>query len=177
MVRAWTFSILLALVPVSAFAASKVTEIPLEGGHKLVFTHPSAWTGEIKGPAIGPTLKLGPSDSGDFSVLITAIPRMNGFPKDDQELEKVTLQQGQSQLPGAVQTELRLTRIEGQEAKGSFYHLTDKNPERGPGDWREAHQGAVVLGGYVLSFTILTHTDDTTTVPAALEVLRTVHYQ
>ena len=79
--RSFSVLIFLVLVPASAIAASTTTDIPVGKGQRLVFTHPSTWQPKVSGPAVGPTLEFRPTGSGDFSVLITAIPRLNGFPR------------------------------------------------------------------------------------------------
>ena len=177
MMRAWMVSLLLALIPAAAPAATTTTKVSVGESHKLIFTHPSTWKSEISGPAIGPTLRLTPSDSGDFVVLMTAIPPTESSPRSQKDLEALVRQTGQPLLPGSMQKELALEPISGKEASGFLFHLTDKNPERGPGDFREARMGAILLNSYVLSVTILTHSDDKTTVPEVLVMLRSAHYQ
>ena len=175
--RSFSVLIFLVLVPASAIAASTTTDVPVGKGQRLVFTHPSTWQPKVSGPAVGPTLEFRPTGSGDFSVLITAIPRLNGFPRSDKELEGDVRQHGQSLLSTSLQNEVKIIRIAGKEASGYLYHLTDKNPERGPGDYREVNQGSVVVGPYLLSVTILTHSDDSATVAEALNVLSSATYQ
>lgn len=45
--------------------------------------------------------------------------------------------------------------------------------EKGPGDYREANQGAILLGQYLISATILTHPGDSATVEEAKRLLTT----
>jgi len=114
---------------------------------------------------------------GDFSVLVTAIPWRNGRPFSDEELKESVRQKGVDLLSTAIQTEVALVRVAGEQAKGYLYHLTDRNPERGPGDYREVHQGAVIVGPYLLSVTILARPGDSATVTSALQALSTVTYE
>jgi len=170
---------LIALLVASAAASADVgsTEVPVARGAHLVFVHPPGWQAKISGPAEAPTLHLGPGGVGEFSILVTAIPRLNGRPSSDKELAESVRRKGVALLSTAVQSEVTLTRVEGKEASGYLYHLTDRDPERGPSDFRELHQGAVVVGPYLLSVTILTHPGDSAAVADASKALASVTYR
>lgn len=151
------------------------TEVPVEGG-SLLLDHPKDWKAVVSGPAVGPTIRLTPGGEGDFKVLITAIVSHKSLPDDDALAEQVR-ERGEGMLPTATQTELDIQAVEGAQARGYIYHLTDKNLEKGPGDFRELHQGAVVVPPLVLSVTVLTHTGDQATVDAALAALAGARYK
>jgi len=155
------------------------TAIPLADGGRLVFVHPSSWTGKVGGPSVGPTLKLQPQDGApNFRVMITAIPmQKDGRLSNLDELEQAVRQRGKGMLSTATQKEVTLARVDGGQAKGFVYHFTDRNAEQGPGDYRELNQGALTLGPYLLSFTILTHPGDDATVKDALRMLAGASYQ
>ena len=153
------------------------TTVPLENGARIVLVHPSSWSASVDGPSIGPTATFEGKGKADFQVRITAIPRANGKPSDQGELEQMVRAQGEKLLSSAKQTEVTLVRVDGREAKGFLYHFTDRNPEKGPGDYREMNQGGVVLGPYLLSFTALTHSGDQATVTDAIKVLTDATYQ
>jgi hypothetical protein len=165
---------LLALaLSTSAFAGLLV--VPLPDGAKLELAVPASWKAahETAGPAV--TVKLSPSDKGDFAVLLTVLQVQPGSPASTPEgVREATIQSGNQQLPTAVQKTLELTEIKGPQAIGYLYHLTDRNPEKGPGDYREANQGALLVGRHVITVTILTHTGDSATVDQAKEMLRSV---
>lgn len=169
--------ILLLAFSSGAFAESVSMEVPVGSGGRLVFVHPSAWETSLSGPRLGPTLEMSPGATGDFSVLVTAIPWRNGRPMTDEELKERVLRQGTDLLPTALQTELTLVDVGGEQAKGYLYHLTDRNPEQGPGDYRELHQGAVLVGPYLLSVTVLTHPGDSAAIAGALTVLGSATYE
>jgi hypothetical protein len=152
------------------------TVLPLSTGARIVFVHPSSWHATVSGPSIGPTVTFD-SKAHDFKVLVTAIPRANGKPRSEAEFEQMVREKGESLLPTSTQKEVTLVRVDGRAAKGFLYHFTDKEPEKGPGDYRELNQGAAVLGPYLLSFTILTHTGDKATVADAIKVLADASYQ
>ena len=164
-----------ALALVSCGPATDRTEMKLDTGAKIAFTHPASWNATVKGPSLGPTLELGPGKL-DFKVLITAIPRKNGRFGTQAELEEGVREKGRALLSTSLQTDLLLLPVAGPEAKGFLYHLTDKKTEAGPGDYRELHQGALVIGPYLLSATILTHTTDLDTVDEAMKVLASATY-
>jgi hypothetical protein len=128
----------------------------------------------VSGPAIGPTVRFAPAGSGDFSVLITAI--VSRTPLDDAAIERLVRERGEAMLPTAIQTRLTLQPITGAEARGYVFHLTEKGPEKGPGDYKELHQGSVVVGPVLLSVTVLTHAGDQSTVAAALKTIAGARY-
>lgn len=155
-------------------AWAQSTEVPVEGG-KLVLTHPADWKATIGGPAYGPTLKLGPKGPGDFQVIVTAIVSKKELP-DDEKLERLVREKGEELLPTATQTSLEIAPVKGSQARGYLYHLTDQNAEKGPGDYRELSQGAIVVPPLLLSVTILTHSGDGETVKSAMSALASARY-
>ena len=57
-----------------------------------------------------------------------------------------------------------------QQARLSLYHLTDVEPEDGPGDYREMTQGALLLAGHLVTVTIL-NTGDQDTLAEAIQIV------
>jgi len=161
--------LLLAAVPVWA----QSTVLPVAGG-SLTFEHPANWKGTVSSQGDASRLKWAPADPGGVEVHITAITPKTGLP-DDADLLKEIREEGEHLLPGAVQKTLDLRPVKGTEARGYVFHLTDKNPEKGPGDFKELHQGAVVVAPVVLA-AVLTHSGDTATVDAALAALAGVRF-
>jgi hypothetical protein len=166
------FLLALALAA-NAFAEPLV--VPLPDGAKLELAVPAAWkaTHEAAGPAV--TVRLSPSSQGDFVVLLTVMPVQPGSPTSTPEgVREAVTKGGNEQLASALQKTLELTEIKGPQAIGYLYHLTDRNPEKGPGDYREANQGAVLIGQRVIAVTILTHSGDSATVDKVKEMLSSV---
>jgi hypothetical protein len=153
------------------------TVMPLSTGARIVFVHPASWSASVDGPTVGPTATFETKGAHDFKVLVTAIHRANGKPESQAELEQMVREQGEKTLATATQKSVTLVRVDGREAKGFLYHFTDRSPEKGPGDYRELNQGAVLLGPYLLSVTILTHSGDQATVSDAIKVLAGATYQ
>jgi len=106
--------------------------------------------------------------------LITAIVSQRSF--DDATVARMVRDDGDKRLSTSVQSKLEVRAVNGEQAHGYVFHLTDRNPEKGPGDFRELHQGVVVVGPLVLSTTVLTHSTDLTTVEAALKAIASARY-
>ena len=167
--------LILAVVIASVLEPTRAAEpflVELSDGARLELTLPDHWKAkpEVSGGAT--TLELTPTDRRDFVVLLTTFVLPPGSPLSTEENFKKTIEQrGNLELAGALQSSLELTEIKGEHSLIYLYHLTDRNPERGPGDYREAHQGGVLLGTHFASVTILTHPGDDAIVNQAIEVL------
>ncbi len=154
----------------AAIAASSST--PLPDGSTLDLAIPSTWQSdhEVAGPGL--TLRLSSADSGRFVVLMTVLPVKAGSPASTPEgLRASVVEQGNRSLPTSLQDRLELSEVRGEQGVGYLYHLTDRNEEKGPGDYREATQGAMLLGRHLVTITILTHTGDSATVEQARQVV------
>lgn len=124
------------------------------------------------------TVRLTPASGGDFLMLMTIFPVQPDSPVATPEgLRSAVLEVGEQKLPGAVQDSIELMEVRGNEAVGYLYHLTDRNPEQGPGDYREAHQGLMLLSPYVASVTVLTHSEDLGTVERAFGLLKSLEVE
>ncbi len=160
------------LVAHSGASAQSVQSIEISSAGELVLRLPPGWTSSVGGAtATAPTITARPGDGRDAVLLITAIPRRADESLSEQELRRLVEARGEAALAAALQDRLDLVKVQGAGAVGYLYHSTDRNPESGPGDYREASQGAVLVGELVLSVTILTHTGDLKSVDEALAVL------
>jgi hypothetical protein len=167
---------LLALPGVASATVTFTTEVTVAGKGVISLDRPTAWEATVGGPDFGPTLRLRPKGGAGFSVLVTAMARSSEEAMPAEELESGVRLQGQRLLPTAVQSQLEVVRVSGAQSRGFLYHLTDRKPESGPGDYREMRQGTVEVGPVLLSVTILTHTGDTETVDDALAMLATARF-
>lgn len=162
-----------AMTPGLLLAEVFATSLP--DGARVELTLPEGWkaTAGTEGP--GRTIKLAQSQGTDASVLITVFPEIppNSPIKDLPALRAVVSRQGMALLPTAVQTSLELVEVKAADGGGFLFHVTDRNPEKGPGDFREARSGAMLLGGRLLTVTILSHTADDEFVAQALKTLET----
>ncbi len=166
------FSVALALMAASAAAEPLVTSLP-DGG-KLELTVPASWqsTHQTVGPSV--TVRLSSPTPGKFVVLLTVLPVKAGSPASTLEgLRAVITDQGNQALPSALQDHLEIVEVKGTQTIGYLYHMTDRKPEKGPGDYREADQGAILLGQHLITVTILTHPGDAATVEEAKRLLAT----
>jgi hypothetical protein len=166
------FSGALAILAASATAEQLVTSLP--DGSKLELTLPSSWqsTHQTAGPSV--TVRLSSAAPGQFVVLLTVLPVEAGSPASTPEgLRAIITDQGNRALPSTLQDHLEIAEIRGPQAIGYLYHMTDRKPEKGPGDYREANQGAILLGQHLITITILTHPGDLETVDEAKRLLET----
>lgn len=167
-----TFIGILAIVVDPAAAGQLVTSLP--DGSKLELTLPASWksTQQTAGPAV--TIRLSPASSEDFVVLLTVMPVKAGAPASTAEgVRKMIAEEADRARSSALQEHIEIIEIKGPQAIGYIFHITDRNPEKGPGDYREANQGAILLGQHLISATILTHTGDSATVEEAKRLLTT----
>ena len=149
--------------------------VTVPDGPPLSFVQPTAWEIATKDAGPSVTVELSPTSGGDFLMLVTIFPFQPDSPVSRPEgLRAAVLEMGNQKLSGALQDSIELTEVRGGGAVGYLYHLTDRNPEQGPGDYREATQGMMLLKPYVASVTVLTHSGDDSTVERAIEVLKSI---
>lgn len=161
-----------AMTPGLLFAEVFATSLP-DGG-RVELTLPEGWKATADTGSVGRTIKLSQSHGTDAEVLITVFPENPNSPiKDLPALRAMVSQQGTALLPTAVQTSLELVEVKAAGGGGFLFHLTDRNPEKGPGDFREARSGAMLIGSRLLTVTILSHTPDSEFVAQALKTLET----
>jgi hypothetical protein len=174
-VRVLAMSLLMCgVLAVPSLSMAQPKKVPVPGG-TLLLDHPKDWKLAVSGPAIGPTVQLRPGQVGDFAVMITAVAGPKALP-DDVEVARFVRERGERLLPTAIQTKLELQPVKGAEARGYVFHLTEKGREKGPGDFKELHQGMIVVAPLLLNVTVLTHPGDTATVSAALRTIAGARY-
>jgi hypothetical protein len=109
-------------------------------------------------------------------IMLTVMPLTADSPlSSPSDVRKATKNAAKTQLAGALQKEVVLTEIETVDGTGFLYHLTDRNPETGPGDYREGDQGMILIPGHIIAATIFTHTGDAAIVTEAYDTLKTLH--
>jgi hypothetical protein len=147
--------------------------VTMPDGPPFSFVQPTNWhiTTEEAGRSV--TVELSPASGGDFLMLVTIFPfEPNSAVSRPDGLRTVVFEAGNQKLAGALQDSIELREVQGSAAITYLYHLTDRNPERGPGDYREATQGMMLFAPYVASVTVLTHSEDDSTVERAIELLK-----
>ncbi len=168
--------LVLCVVLTSGVSFAEVFTTSLPDGGKVELALPEGWKATAGTEGVGRTIKLEQSQGTDASVLVTVFPEIppDSPVKDLPALRAVVSRQGTALLPTAVQTSLELVEVKAADGGGFLFHVTDRNPEKGPGDFREARSGAMLIGGRLLTVTILSHTPDSEFVAQALKTLETI---
>jgi hypothetical protein len=137
-------------------------------------TVPDAWKVQTHVIADILDVRVAPRDKGDFLIRMTVFPLRDKTMATPEGLKASIGKRGETMLSGAVQDKIVIIEVKTEKGVGYLFHLTDRNEEKGPGDYREATQGAVALGTRLAVVTILTHTGDDATVTQALAALKTM---
>lgn len=178
----WILSTLLLLAGATATAAPPAAEVggltpdsaTLPSGARVTFDRPEDWKVEVRtgGPSV--TLELGPEAGTAFVVLVTVLPLPPDQPMLPEEVRAMTQKRGEEELAGALQDSIELREVKGPGVTGYLYHLTDRNPESGPEDYREVNQGILSFGLHIATVTILSHPGDEETPRRAVELLESL---
>jgi hypothetical protein len=149
-------------------------------GHgTLVLSVPISWREETRQPSGGfpPTITFRPEEGQDFVVRITALwgPKSE---KDHNSAEKVRAlleNDREGVAPNAVETELVVQSITGENAHGFYFVATDKAPR--PGDPPYLIRADVATGELVLNVTVLSHQKDSEAIQEVLLMLQEARQQ
>lgn len=90
------------------------------------------------------------------------------------ELKRKVEEQGEELLSTATQESIEVKPISLSSGAVFYYHLTDREAERGPGDFKELHQGFGEMSTWTFVFTVLTHTGETQLVQSALDSVASI---
>jgi hypothetical protein len=165
-------SLLFAVAAPRLFASQPiVVELP---DASFQMTVPDDWKVQTHVLADVLDVKITPRDKGDFLIQVTLIPFHSKSLSTPERLKASVQKRGEQMLSGALQDKIVLMEVKTESGAGYLFHLTDRNPEKGPGDYREATQGFVPVGSRQAAVTILTHTGDDTTVAQALTAFKTM---
>lgn len=168
------FFVLTGIVSLSLYASQPIS-VRLSDTASVQLTIPDDWKAQKHVGSASVEVRLVPREKGDFMILMTILPLPADSPLSSPAALKKTIQErGSGELPGALQEHLELTELKTASSVGYFYHLTDRNPEKGPGDYREATQGGILGSNHLVSITILTHSGDEAIVMRAMEALKTL---
>lgn len=174
MKRSPSLSILSAaffLIASSLFATRQLVQ-PLSEPASFSMSIPDGWKVQKRVVEGSLNLRVKPEEKGDFLVLITMLPTAGNSPLSTPGAVRAAVaEQGAAELPGALQTKLELVELKMSGGAGTLFHVTDRNQEKGPGDYRELHQGMMLVGKYLAAVTVLTHPGDEATVKQAIEML------
>ncbi len=157
-------------------------DFPVDGAGTLTLVFPDLWADSFQPPpANSPpyaTLRLKRPLDDDLLVQLTTIPA--GEKVLQLGAPEVMANIGARALTGAVEKNLDLKELDGTEAHGCYFTLTDRKlatvSEPKPGSFKYQTQGLVMLNGLGLSFTILYNFPATCDPVAALEMVRTAAF-
>lgn len=170
--------VLAALLCSPSASATQAVKVSLNGTLFIAMDVPDSWSVEERTTDGTASLRLTPKAGGAFVLMLTVVPLPKDTPVSTPAgLKKVLTERGTSELAGAVQERLELVEVTAKGGVGLLYHLTDRKPEKGPGDYREARQGAFLLESYFAAATLLTHTDDAASVKEGLAAMKTLRIE
>lgn len=132
---------------------------------------PDGWSVEsepVRDPAAA-AIRLKSSTGSTFDIQITAVwLDAQKLKKTDSEAMKAsTLKAGKGLLSQSVEKEVSLKEINGAQAHGWYYALTDPKPA--PGEFKYLTQGSFLTGEMLCAFTILHRNSDTPEATQALQ--------
>jgi hypothetical protein len=156
-------------VPAALSAQTPPIELRLGNAGTLLVEAPAGM--ERTQPTRGSlaALEFATHAEGRAMLLLTPIPRADAFIADE-ELRKTVEAGIASVRDSAVEREFPLTALRGEQARGYYYLATDRAPK--PGEFRYLTQGAVAVGGVIVTFTILHNKGAEAIAQAALESVR-----
>lgn len=132
-------------------------EVPSHG--KFVLEVPSAWA-QASQPVVEPPsaqLRFSSADADRFRVQVTAIwLDAEGLAKSTPADLKETLRlSSQTPLVESVESEAELLELKGEQSRGYYYGLTDR--EVPAGEYKYLIQGIQLTGEFLTVYTILYH--------------------
>ena len=93
----------------------------------------------------------------------------------DEEVRKV-VEHGSARVRAqSVERTFALLRLQGEQARGYYFRATDRAPRLD--EYKYLYQGAVLVGGTIVTFTVLYNDDAKHEADAALEVVRKMQLQ
>jgi hypothetical protein len=147
----------------------------IEGEGTLIVALPRSWQVELGDQPPADLAILFVAPTGEQLLLSvfrkrTSQPEFNAGP----QVREVVARAGATQLPGAVEPELKLLQLQGTSHTGYYFALTDralvgKTPPQD--EFRVMTHGGLGVGELLLSFTLLSQERDAPAVREALAAL------
>lgn len=167
------FAVIASLASATCAAATKVA---LPDGRYLSLEPPAGWRVEEQSNSLAVTLRFfSDRDSEHPTLQFTAFSLPSGREaRSIEELKGVVEHQGAGLLSTATQAAVKVERLPLQTGAAFYYHLTDREQERGPGDFKELHQGFGEISRSAIAFTVLTHPGEDQVVKKALDCVGSI---
>ena len=153
---------------------------PIGSPYELKLTFPAKWKDEVtrfqesrtNAIATFDGIRFTPTNGEHCVFQIILIPLL-GTNTPTPDLRSNLLAGSQHELSNTVETAIELHELKGAEAKGYYFHLTDRkyvNVAPTPPEYKYLTQGLANLGPLVLNFQLFDN--DAATEEAALNVIR-----
>lgn len=134
-----------------ALAGAAMAEVPASypqpDGKTLLLDAPADWIIDPAATAGGLNFVL--SRPGVLKVVITPLRKQAATLRDVQQMVQLS---AKLIAPASVEKQLPLYRLDGPQFNGVLIHATDPDPD--PGDYRYSYQGAGILDGLMVSFSV-----------------------
>jgi hypothetical protein len=167
---------LLALLALAAPGAVLAAELrlPLASGGAIVLSVPDAWHARDVPDSDPATVELKPAEGNAFSIQVTPMVKRDGkvAPVDLSGLRGFLASQAEENRAQAKEAEVPLQRLSSDTVEGFYYSLTDKSETLEPDEYRHLTQGAFIVDGIPVVFTILGNGDTDEISAPALAMLR-----
>jgi hypothetical protein len=147
------------------------TRVPIASGGALVLPVPEGWRkGTDDGPV--PNLSLRSASGPDFRVSIFALVSPGGRvgPASAESLRQLVASGANNALAQAVEESIPIQELKSTDVEGSYFTATDRAPK--PREFKYLIQGAMLVSGLPVTFTILTNDDSKSAEDLALHMLR-----
>jgi hypothetical protein len=171
---AWSCLALACLAGVLSAQENTPRRYELPGFNALELSLPAGWKDAVDEQPGGAdiTIELGPAEGAGFEVFLR--PEANGEPPGRIEAAE-TLRAGVRedalrQTPGSVALPLELRRLQGTAGVGFYFVATDYSAAQA--ELPNLVQGALLVGGLVLRFEILSQSGQEAAVEQALALLQ-----
>lgn len=146
---------------------------------RLSLNFPDTWLDTMtRSPdSNGTTIKFTPKSGSPFEVIVSAgmvIPASET--RDPSEVARAIAGDAASgAVLQAVEPELAIVELKGDEATAHYFSATDKAPK--PDEFKYLTQGAVVTGRVLMIFTILTNDDSHAADANAIDMIKTLTFE
>lgn len=145
---------------------------------RIKFKIPKSWKSECRKLSTEKveTIIFEPRSGKSFKLMIDPLcdTKTKLISKNKEIIRGQVKKLGNKIISSAVEKELIIKDLVGNEAVGFYFSLTDKAPK--PGEWRCLTQGRIGIGEYILHFTLFTQSLSDDAIKDAFEMLVATKY-